>query len=48
MCVADRVCPSGGREVCLQDPPLSYVRIHDQLYPQTQTLARKVHDEQCS
>lgn len=37
--VADGVCPPGGRKVRLQDPPLSYVRVHDQLYPQTQTFA---------
>lgn len=39
LCVADGVRPPGGRKVRLQDPPLSYVRVHDQLYPQTQTFA---------
>lgn len=44
----DRVRPAGGRKVRLQDPPLANVRVHDQLYPQAQTPAGKIHDEQCS
>lgn len=48
VCAVDRVRPPGGRKVRLQDPPLSYVRVHDQLYPQTEAFAWKVHDEQCS
>lgn len=34
------------RKVCVSDPPQPHVRVHDQLYTQTQAPPREVHDEQ--
>ena len=34
------------RALRLPHPSVAHVRVHDQLYPQAQTLDRKVHDEQ--
>lgn len=35
------------RTVCVQNKPVTHVRVHDQLYTQTETPSREVHDEQC-
>ena len=43
----DRVRKAGGRKIRLQTAQIPNVWIHDQLYPQTQTSAGKIHDEQC-
>ena len=41
----DGACALREREIRLQDLPEPHVRVHDQLHPQAETLARKVHDE---
>ena len=41
----DRVPPLRGRPLHLQDPPQPHVRVHDQLHPEAQALARTLYDE---
>lgn len=49
MCVSpDGVCAVWEWALCVQDPPVPIVWIHDQLHTQAQTPAREVHDEQCT
>ena len=42
----DRERPLGEWPLRVPHPPFAHVRVHDQLYPQAQTPAREVHDEQ--
>ena len=42
----DRVCKVRGRSVRLQVTQIPDVWIHDQLYPETQTFAGNLHEEQ--
>lgn len=45
---SDGICTPGGRKVHVSNPPFTHVWIYDQLHPQTEAPARKIHDEQCT
>ena len=46
--IADRVPSVWERSFHVPHPPLAHVWIHDQLYPQIETPAGEIHDEQCA
>ena len=45
MCSTEGVSTDGEWSLCIPDPSITDVRVHDQLHSQAQTPARKIHDE---